>query len=104
MFVLVGGYDEAFESGGESAAASNGEVIVFKTREEAEEVAERMNDMCWEIFRGSWDPSLYDHMLSPMAWGVLELPNKTTPATSESVSHIFERYKEIVQQRPSSMD
>lgn len=51
------------------------------------------------------DLQLYnDHMLSPMAWGVLELPNKTTPATDESVSHIFERYKEIVQQRPSSMD
>lgn len=60
--------------------------------------------MCEEIFRDSWDPDAWVHMLSPMEWGVLELPNKTTPATSESVSHIFERYKEIVQQRPSSMD
>lgn len=103
MFVLIGGYGES-STEGELAATPNGEVVVFKTREEAEEVAERMNDMCWEIFRGSWDPSSYDHMLSPMAWGVLELPNKTTPATDESVSHIFERYKEIVRQRPSSMD
>lgn len=103
MFVLIGGYGESSTKGG-LATTPNGEVVVFKTREEAEEVAERMNDMCWEIFQDLWDPSPWDHMLSSMEWGVLELPNKTTPATSESVSHIFERYKEIVQQRPSSMD
>lgn len=103
MFVLIGAYGES-PTEGELATTPNGEVVVFKTREEAEEVAERMNDMCWEIFLDSWDPSPWDHMLSPMEWGVFELPNKTTPATSESVSHIFERYKEIVRQRPSNMD
>lgn len=29
MFVLVGGYDEAFASGGESATTPNGEVVCF---------------------------------------------------------------------------
>lgn len=111
MFVLIGGYGQSggfgdycspdFVDEGGFATTENGEVIVFETKEEAEKVAEQMTVMCENIFWDVCKPTEYDGKFG-MEWTVLEIPTNTTPATDETVHHIFERYKEIARQYPSN--
>ncbi len=102
MFVLIGAYGQNggfgdycspdFVDEGGFATTENGEVVVFETKEEAEKVAEQMTVMCENIFWDVCKPTEYDGKFG-MEWTVLEIPTNITPATDETVHHIFERYK-----------